>query len=137
LERRIVTEQLFRFPAAARHDPAIDAWFSTQEQELGAMALAWFTQMRRCGADVRELMHDECPVACVEDVAFAYVNVFSAHMNVGFHFGASLDDPAGILEGSGKRMRHVKLRPDDARDLTPLGYLIEDAYADVKRRMGT
>ena len=60
------------------------------------MALAWFTQMRRCGADVRELMHDDCPVACVEEVAFAYVNVFSAHVNVGFYFGANLDDPAGF-----------------------------------------
>jgi hypothetical protein len=58
-------------------------------------------------------------------------------MSVGFYFGANLDDPAGMLEGSGKRMRHVKLRPDDARDLTPLGYLIEDAYADAKRRNGT
>jgi hypothetical protein len=126
--------ELFRFPSAVRHDPAIDAWLSAQEQELGAMALAWFTQMRRCGADVRELMHDGCPVACVEDAAFAYVNVFPSHVNVGFYLGAQLDDPAGILEGSGKRMRHVKLRPGVERDLTALGYLIEDAYADMKRR---
>lgn len=132
-----MTDELFRFPSATRRDPAIDAWFSAQERDLGEMALAWFTQMRHCGADVRELMHDDCPVACVEDVAFGYVNIFSAHMNVGFYFGANLDDPAGMLEGSGKRMRHVKLRLDDARDLTPLGYLIEDAYADAKLRMGT
>lgn len=99
------------------------------------MALAWFTQLRRCGADVRELMHDGYPVACVGDVAFAYVNVFTSHVSVGFYFGAWLDDPAGLLAGEGKRMRHVKLRPGDERDLTALAYLIEDAYADVKRRM--
>jgi hypothetical protein len=127
--------ELFRFPSAVRHDPAIDAWISAQEQELGAIALAWFTRMRRCGADVRELMHDGCPVACVEDVAYAYVNVFASHVNVGFYLGADLDDPAGMLEGGGKRMRHVKLRPGVERDLTALGYLIEDAYADIKRRI--
>jgi hypothetical protein len=134
-ERRIVTDDFFRFPSAVKRDPEIDAWFSAQEEELGAMALAWFTQMRKCGVDVRELLHDGCPVACVEDVAFGYVNVFSSHVNVGFYLGAWLDDPAGILEGSGKRMRHAKLKPGVERDLTALSYLIEDAYADVKRRL--
>jgi hypothetical protein len=133
--RRIVTDELFRFPSAVKRDPAIDAWFGAQDEELGAMALAWFTQMRQCGADVRELLHDGCPVACVGDVAFGYVNAFTSHLNVGFYLGANLDDPAGLLEGSGKCMRHVKLKRGVERDLTALGYLIEDAYADMKRRM--
>jgi len=67
--------------------------------------------MRACGDDVRELIHDGCPVACVEDVAFGYVNAFRSHVNVGFFHGAALKDPAGLLEGAGKRMRHVKLKP--------------------------
>ena len=126
--------ELFRFPAAVKHDPEIDAWIRAQERDLGAMALHWFTQMRRCGSDVRELMHDGCPVACVEDVAFAYVNVFRSHMNVGFYFGADLDDPADQLQGSGKRMRHVKLKPGTG-DVMALSHLIEDAYADARRRL--
>jgi hypothetical protein len=128
---------LMRFPTATRHDPAIDAWIGAQTPDLGSMALVWFTRMRQCGADVRELMHDGCPVACVEDVAFGYVNVFAAHMNVGFFLGASLDDPAGLLVGTGKRMRHAKLRPGIECDETALGHLIEDAYADASRRIGS
>ncbi len=85
-------EALFRLTTPLRHDPAIDAWLDAQEPELGAQARLWFTQMRRCGDDVRELMHDGCPVACVGDAAFGYVNVFTAHMNVGFFCGAWLDD---------------------------------------------
>ena len=127
-------DELFRFPSAARRDPAVDAWFKARDGELGAIALAWFTQLRRCGPDVRELIHDGCPVACVGDAAFAYVNVFAAHVNVGFYFGAQLDDPAGLLEGSGKRMRHVKLRPGVEPDATALGRLIEDAYVEMHRR---
>jgi len=127
--------ELFRFSTATRHDPAIDAWLGAQEGELGAMALAWFTQLRQCGSDIRELMHDGCPVACIGDVAFAYVTVFRSHVNVGFYFGAYLDDPAGLLAGSGKRMRHVKLKPDADGDFTALVHLIEDAYADARRRV--
>ena len=91
--------------------------------------------MRACGFDVLEMMHDGCPVACVKDVPFAYVNVFKAHVNVGFFLGAELKDPAGLLEGTGKRMRHVKVRPDMPLDSKALGALIQESYADVKARL--
>ena len=91
--------------------------------------------MRACGADVRELLHDGHPTACVDDAAFGYVNAFRAHVNVGFFFGAELEDPAGLLEGTGKRMRHVKVRPDDDFDVAALSALIDGAYADMKSRL--
>lgn len=91
--------------------------------------------MRRCGDDVRELMHDGCPVACVEDAPFGYVNAFKSHVNVGFFYGALLADPAGLLQGSGKRMRHVKLQPDSDVDTAALRALIGGAYADIKVRL--
>jgi hypothetical protein len=127
--------ELFRFPAARRHDPDVDAWLDSQEPDLGSLARTWFVQLRRSGDDVRELLHDGCPVACVEDAAFAYVNVFKSHVNIGFCLGADLDDPAGLLEGAGQRMRHVKLRPGHEPDLMALRRLIEDAHADMKRRL--
>jgi hypothetical protein len=92
--------------------------------------------MRRCGDDVRELMHDGCPTACVDEAAFAYVGAYTAHVNVGFYFGALLDDPAGLLEGTGKRMRHVKLRPGQDVDEEALGKLIVAAYVDIRTRLG-
>jgi hypothetical protein len=116
-------------------DPSIDAWLKQQPGELGAIARKWFAQFRGCGDDVLELMHDGCPVACIEDVPFGYVNVFKAHVNVGFYFGAELTDKTGLLEGSGKRMRHVKLRPGSALDSSALIALIDAAYMDVKARL--
>jgi hypothetical protein len=92
--------------------------------------------MRGCGPDVLELFHDGCPVACVEDAPFAYVNAFTAHASVGFYHGASLPDPAGLLEGSGKHMRHVKLRPGDDIDVDALGALIDAAYHHIRQRLG-
>src|SRR5579871_6732941 len=117
------------------HDPAIDAWFHERPCKLGAIARHWFQGMRKCGDEVRELLHDGCPVACLGDVPFAYVNVFTAHVNVGFFRGAALPDPAGLLQGSGKFMRHVKLRPGIATDEAALHRLIEAAYSDIKARV--
>jgi len=82
-------------------------------------------------------MHDGCPTACVGDAAFGYVNAFTSHVNVGFFFGALLNDPGGLLEGTGKRGRHVKLRPGQAVDAAALAGLIETAYADIKARLRT
>jgi hypothetical protein len=103
--------------------------------ELQSIAQKWFSQVRQCGDDVRELMHDGCPVACVEDAPFAYVNKFKSHVNVGFFQGAMLKDPAGLLEGSGKRMRHVKLSPGRELNAAALGDLIGAAYLDIKGRL--
>jgi hypothetical protein len=126
---------MLRFSGAVKRDPAIDVWLNEKAHELGAIAQRWFARMRECGDDVRELMHDGCPVACVGDAPFGYVNVFTAHVNVGFFHGAELDDPAGLLEGSGKRMRHVKLRPGADHNLAALSALIDAAYADIESRL--
>ena len=126
---------MLRFSGSVRREPVIDVWLSEQAVKLGAIARKWFVRMRECGEDVRELMHDGCPVACVEDVPFGYVNVFKAHVNVGFFFGAQLRDPRGLLEGSGKRMRHVKVKPGEELDSAALSALIDAAYFDVKPRL--
>src|SRR5512141_3241657 len=103
--------------------------------KLGAIARDWFEVMRACGDDVRELLHDGHPTACVADAAFGYVNAFRTHVNVGFFRGAEIADPAHLLEGTGKFMRHVKLRPGDIVDAAALKTLIETAYTDMKRRL--
>ena len=53
-------------------------------------------------------------------------------MNVGFFLGARLADPAGLLEGTGRYMRHVKLRPGAQVDEQALAALIRAAYSRVK-----
>jgi hypothetical protein len=123
---------LFRFPEALKRDPAVDAWLTKQAPALRAIASKWFAKMRECGRDVREVMHDGCPTACVADAAFGYVNVFRAHANVGFFHGAELDDPKGLLEGTGKRMRHVKVKPGVDLEWAALAALIRAAYKNMK-----
>ena len=123
--------RLFRLSGATHRDPNVDAWLNAAPDELHAIASRWFAQMRACGDDVRELIHDGCATACVEDAAFAYVGIFRSHVNVGFYNGAALDDPACLLAGRGKRMRHVKLMPYTDPS-SALSDLITAAYLDIK-----
>jgi hypothetical protein len=127
--------QLMRFPSAVKRDPAVDAWMLAHVDELGRIAQRWFEAMRACGGDVRELLHDGQPTACVADAAFAYVDTFKAHVNVGFFRGAEIADPEALLEGTGRFMRHVKLRPEREVDPAALMQLIKTAYADMKERL--
>jgi hypothetical protein len=129
-------DDLLRFNGAVRRDPRIEAWFSGVTDPYRLMARTWFKQMRDCGADVRELLHDGCPIACVGDAPFGYVNAFKAHASVGFYYGAALPDPAGLLEGNGKRMRHVKLRAGKELGAEALSALIAAAYRHIRQRTG-
>jgi hypothetical protein len=126
---------IFRVSGAVKRDPTVDLWLRDDLVELRSIAQEWFERMRRCGDDVREVMHDGCPVACVEDAPFGYVNSFNSHVSVGFFYGAWLKDPAGLLEGSGKRMRHVKLKPGRKVEAA-LSDLVDAAYVDIKARLG-
>jgi len=129
--------RLFRLENAARCDPAVDHWFEKLAPELRDLARLPFQHMRDRGDDVRELLHDGHPTACIGDAAFGYVNAFTAHVNVGFFLGARLNDPAGLLEGTGKHMRHVKLRPGSEHDAGCLEALIESAYHDLHNRLAS
>ena len=126
---------LLRFNGAVERDPAVDSWMDEHAGELGAIAHQWFEVMRNCGDEVRELLHDGCPTACLGDAPFGYVNVFTSHVNVGFFQGAGLPDPAHLLQGAGKFMRHVKLRPETPANAAALNRLIHVAYSDIKARV--
>jgi len=126
--------RVFRLPEATAEDPAIASWLKGKPEALVSIARRWFARMRECGGDVLVTMHDGQPTACVQDAAFGYVNVFTAHVNIGFFNGAVLEDPAGLLEGAGKFMRHVKIKPGAEPDSSALADLIAAAYQDMKAR---
>lgn len=65
---------------------------------------------------------------------FCYVALHKDHVNLGFNQGAELPDPAGLLEGPGKTLRHTKVAgPEDLED-PALRTLLEAAKA---HRMAT
>ena len=127
--------RLFFLSGASRFDAAVNAWFAAAPDPTRSVARTWFERVRNCGSDVDELLHDGRPTACVADAAFVYVDAFAAHAAIGFFHGAELADPARLLEGSGRMMRHVKLRPSSPLDTAALDLLIEAAYRDIRARL--
>lgn len=124
--------RLFPLEGAVSRDPKVERWFSQPPNDLRSEALKWFEVMRSCGPDVLEVLHDGHPTACIGDIALGYVNAFKEHVNVGFFLGATLYDPAGLLEGTGRFMRHVKVRPETNANEAALRELIKRAYLDLK-----
>ncbi|MBX9855340.1 MAG: DUF1801 domain-containing protein [Gemmatimonadaceae bacterium] len=124
--------RLFPLPGGQADHPAVERWFAAQRSALATIARRWFDEMRRAGPEVTELLHDGHPTACVGDLAFGYVDVFERHVNVGFFLGTSLDDPGGLLRGTGRFMRHVPLTPEHAIDAAALRVLVRRAYADMR-----
>ncbi|HVW08040.1 MAG TPA: DUF1801 domain-containing protein [Bryobacteraceae bacterium] len=123
------------FNGALDHDPAVASWLRSRKGPLGDLARRWFTAIRNAGDEVRELFHDGCPVVLLGDAPFAYVNAFTSHVNVGFYHGNALPDPAHLLQGVGKNMRHVKLKPDVPVNDAALQNLIDAAFRDIKFRV--
>lgn len=130
-----MTVSLFRFPDAKTHDSEVRDWFDLPSAKLADLARTYFDKLRQCGSDVREFLHDGHPTACVEDAAFADVNAFTSHVNLGFFRGTELPDPCGLLHGTGKLMRHLKLRLGVAVDPTAAQQSIDAAYLDTRRRL--
>ena len=75
-ERRArMKTELLRCNGTLERDPAIDMWMKEHTGELGAIAREWFAVMRKCGDEVREVLHDLCPVACLGDAPWGSFTV--------------------------------------------------------------
>lgn len=127
--------RLFWLEGSVARAHGVESWFAQPPGELRELARQWFAVVKASGPDVRELLHDGHPTACVAGVALAYVNAFTEHVNVGFYLGSTLRDPARLLEGTGRFMRHVKVRPGESAHDAALRDLIAQAYADLKARL--
>jgi hypothetical protein len=64
---------------------------------------------------------------------YAYIAVLGSHVNLGFYHAASLTDPSGLLEGTGRNLRHVKLRDVASAKSPAVISLLREAIADRKR----
>ncbi|HEX6479305.1 MAG TPA: DUF1801 domain-containing protein [Ktedonobacteraceae bacterium] len=64
-----------------------------------------------------------------------YVTVFEKHLNLGFFFGGFLPDTERLLVGSGKRMRHLKIRSVQEAENPAITRLLARAWVDGLKRV--
>jgi hypothetical protein len=110
-------------------DAAVDAWFRdiepTQRSTLSALrrlvlgvapeAIEEIKWRRPCYSNARGL--------------FCYLHTTGSYAILGFQKGAALDDPEGLLEGTGKAMRHIKFRNGRRPDDPAVAALLKQAAA--------
>ena len=68
---------------------------------------------------------------------YVYIAVYAAHVNFGFYHGAGLRDRAGLLEGTGKRLRHISFRDAPSTKRPAVAALLREAIADRRRKART
>jgi hypothetical protein len=78
----------------------------------------------------RSLSYGIGPKKMIE--GYAYLMPQRGYVNLGFYRGTSLPDPAGLLEGTGAALRHVKIRTLDEARRQAVRELIVAAVADRK-----
>lgn len=130
-------DSILRFSDKDIQPITFEKWLAQKPEALRPLAAKWFEVIKNIGPEVQAIFHDNYPIGCFDDAPFAYVNVYTAHVNVGFFYGAYLPDPFGLLEGTGKHMRHVKLRPDNPDHKKALTTLISAAYKDIVSRLNS
>lgn len=65
-----------------------------------------------------------------------YVMPQAEYVNLGFYHGVGLPDPEGLLEGTGTKMRHVKVRSLDAAENPAVRSLVSAALEERRRSLG-
>lgn len=68
---------------------------------------------------------------------YCYVLPYTSWVNLGFYQGTSLPDPEGLLEGTGARLRHVKIRSPEEADRAAVRDLIAAALAERRAALGS
>lgn len=67
---------------------------------------------------------------------YCYVLPYTRWVNLGFYVGAELADPEGLLEGTGARLRHVKVRSLEESDAPAVRALVVAALAERREALG-
>ncbi len=67
---------------------------------------------------------------------FCYIGAHREHVNLGFYYGAELSDPEGLWEGTGKKLRHIKVREVEEVDQPDLRHLVQSSIEERKKGVG-
>jgi hypothetical protein len=86
------------------------AYMREEKPELRRVVRELRNFVKRCVPGVKETVNAWGIPTFEAPNPFCFYMVGKNHVTFGFHFGTSLPDPAGLLEGTGKNIRHVKLR---------------------------
>ncbi len=113
---------------------AVEAYLAKIDPDMATLVQALRPLIKAAAPEAAEVVKWAQPVYEING-PFAYIRAFTKYVSLGFWRGATLPSGAGILEGDGDRMRHLKLR--SAADIKPdlISALVQEAVA-LNRKIG-
>jgi len=107
-------------------EKSVEGYIASLEPWQAEIARKVRTIVRESAPQARESFKWAQPVYEMNG-PFAYIKAFKSAVNFGFWRGADLRDPQGLLQGSGEKMRHVKLNNPDEIDAAALADFVQQA----------
>ena len=94
--------------------PRLLELLASRRPQVAPLVLALRELVLRAAPDAIELIYSTYVVGVVftftrPSKSFCHIAAYEKHVNLGFDLGASLDDPHGLLAGTGKRIRHIRI----------------------------
>ena len=115
----------------------VDSWMYEQDPSIRQIAQAVRDLILDAHPELKESIKWSNPVYSGQDDVF-YISATEKYVNLGFFKGARLTDPRGHIEGTGKSMRHLKVRAPEDIDPGQLTAWIDEAVAlDEEGRRNT
>lgn len=97
-------------------DPRLLKFLEAYDPAIGSIALALRQMVLEEAPDAPEMIYDAYNAVAFGfsftgrlKEGFIHIAAYSKHVNLGFNYGATLADPHGVLVGSGKQVRHIKI----------------------------
>ena len=111
-------------------DSDTDRWFQSGSDDQCELLTELRAIVLATGKDIDEAIKWQRPVYSNGGTMFCYLHRSKNHVTLGFHQGASLDDPDELLEGTGKAMRHIKVRDRSDIRKRAIKSLLKQAYSN-------
>jgi Domain of unknown function (DU1801) len=124
--------------------PELLKFLAAYDKRIVALALEVRRAVLTMAPDATEAIYDAYNAVAIGysftgrlKESFIHVAVYAPHVNLGFNRGAEMDDPDGVLQGTGSTVRHITIR--EPRDLKKkyVGRLIKDAVLDGRAMAAT
>jgi hypothetical protein len=112
-------------------EQAVEAFIAAQKPDVQPVVRRLRQLVRQTAPDLKEYVDRYGVLRYGRSTGMrdwiCYISGHTAHANLGFARGAELADPDGIVEGTGKNLRHVKLRTVEAVERPAVRRLVEAA----------
>jgi hypothetical protein len=111
--------------------PELDQFLQAYPGEVGQLFKATRERVLKAAKGCNEIIYDAYSAVASGftftegfQEAFCHIAAYGKYVNLGFNNGAQMDDPAHVLQGSGKFIRHITIKKIEDLNAAPVAHFI-------------